>query len=173
MPADNVAPGIQTTQQMMQSFISGRRTPSGISIPKSAVPVFSLGFQVAPAYGGGNQVVLTTYQVKANWYAIICGVVLQFAGTTPPNPGDVSFSVDIDRPLGNFTAGYVEKDYGDIEMLLGSFIQDGPWPTEFRHEDGEVIRIKAVTIANMSTGAGNFLIGALWGYEWPREGWEG
>jgi len=179
MPATNgalaPAPDLSIPQKMMQSW-TGRTTPMGAPIPKSAIPVFSLGTATPTAYApaAGSSVLLVTYQVKANYYFLGCGVVLQFAGTGPaPNPGDVSFIIDIDRPLGNTTAGYVEKDYGNIPVTLGSFQQPPPWPVEFRHSNGEVIRIKGTAVANMGIGAGNFLLGALIGFEWPAEGWEG
>ena|ERR1700722_3784850 len=165
MPASTVADQLQA-QRMMVAFGDNRRTPSGIIIPKTALPVFSYGFAQVPAYG--TQIQLVQYQTKANWYSLICGIVLQFQGTGPaPNVGDVSFVVDVDVPLGKF--GETEKDYNGVPFLLGTFAPGEPWPCEFRHKDGEILRIKATPVANMGTGPGNNLIGAFLGWEWPAE----
>lgn len=163
---------IATKDEMQRVFAEGRQLPFGVKVPKFAVPVTTIGYAVPAAYG--TQVLLATYQVKAGWYAVITGVVLQFSGTGPsPNPGDVSFTVDIDRPLGDLTAGYSEKDYGSVPILLGAFTQGWIWPVEWRHSDGETIRIKATPVANMGLGAGNFLLACLLGFEWPAQGYEG
>lgn len=176
MPAANgvaKTPDLSVPQSLMRAFTPGRMLPSGLVIPKGAVPVTKLGFAVVPA-AYGTPALLTAYQVKANWYAVICGLVLQFQGTGPaPGLGDVSYTVDIDRPLNDFTAGYTEKDYGSVQFALGTFVGGPPWPVEFRHSNGETIRVKGTPVANMGLGAGNFLIGCLLGFEWPQEGFEG
>jgi len=164
----------EQSQQMASRFSMYRQTQSGLIIPKSATPVFRYGFSVVPAYG--TQVQLVEYDIPVGMFSLVCGIVLQFAGTGPaPNPGDVSFTVDIDKPLGSAaTVGYTEIDYASVPFLLGSFVYY-PWQCEFRHQDGETIRIKATPVANMGTGAGNFLLGALLGFEWPKgsRGYEG
>lgn len=164
---------IAQKQDMQRILAESRQTPFGVRVPKFSVPINALGYAEAPAYGIANQVQLASYQAKSNWYAVIVGVVLQFQGTGPaPNPGDVLFQIDIDRPVGAIS-GYVEKDYGAVPVLLGSFTSGWVWPVEFRHSDGELIRIKASTVANVGTGAGNFLVGCLLGFEWPQQGYEG
>jgi hypothetical protein len=159
---------VSEQQQLMTDWADSRRLPSGIIIPKTAVPVFAYGFAVAPAYG--TQVQLAQYQTKANWYSLICGIVAQFQGTgQAPNAGDISFVVDIDRPIGDTTAGYTEKDYNGVPFVLGTFAPGEAWPCEFKHSDGEILRIKATPVQNMSTGAGNNLVGAFLGWEWPAD----
>jgi hypothetical protein len=166
MPASDVLSRVSEQQQLMTDWADSRRLPSGIVIPKTAIPVFKYGFAVAPAYG--TQVQLAQFQTKANWYSLICGIVLQFSGTgQAPNAGDISFVVDVDVPLGEF--GETEKDYNGVPFVLGTFAPGEPWPCEFRHNDGEILRIKATPVANMSTGAGNNLVGAFLGWEWPAD----
>jgi hypothetical protein len=157
-------------QSMIRDFAEARRTPFGTVVPKIAVPVFAFGQAQVPAYG--TQVVLATYTTRSNWVSLISGLVLQFTGTGPaPQPTDATFVVDVDRPLG-LTEGYAEKDYGGVPFTLGNFTLGPVWPVEFRHNNGEVLRIKATANANMGTGVGNFFVGALVGWEWPEQGWE-
>ena len=171
MPATNGV-SLATQQDMQRVLAESRQTPFGLRIPKWAIPVTAIGSVEVPAYG--TPVAIAQYQAKANWYLVICGLVLSFQGSgTAPNPGDVSFVVDVDRPAGDFTAGYVEKDYGNIPIPLGSFTQGWNWPVEFRHSNGEIVRIKGTPVANMGTGAGNFFVGCLLGFEWPQQGYEG
>jgi len=152
---------------MMAGWGAGRGSAFGVPIPKYANPVTIFGTIVAPAYG--TQGVILQYQVKANWFAVLSAVVLQFAGAGPaPLPGDVIFTIDVDRALGS-TSGYAEKDYASIPFLLGSFTGGPQWPVEFKHKNGEIIRIKATPIANMGIGAGNFLSACLIGFEWPQQ----
>jgi hypothetical protein len=162
---------IKPTAQEMLAFATGRQTPFGLKIPKFAVPVTAIASATGLAYT--TQVVLTQVQAKANWYLVICGMVVQFQGTGPaPNPGDVTITVDVDRPLNDPTAGHAEKDYGALSVLVGSFTEN-PWPVEFRISNGEIIRLKALPNANMGVGSGNWLIGCLLGFEWPQQGYEG
>ena len=57
-----------------------------------------------------------------------------------------------------------------MPIPLGSFTTGPVWPVEFKHKNGEIIRIKISTVANVGTGAGNFVTGALLGFEWPELG---
>ena len=169
MPAqpNGTAVTLASQEQMQIALAEARKTPFGLRIPKSAVPVTSIGYAEAAAYG--TQALLTTYQAKSGYVLLITGIVLQFQGNgQAPNPGDVNFTVDIDRALGDTTGGYTEKDYGAIPILLGSFTQGWVWPCEFRHVNNEIIRIKGTPVANMGVGAGNSLIGCLLGFEWPQ-----
>jgi hypothetical protein len=161
------------TAQEMLAFAEGRQTPFGLKIPKWAVPVTAIGSATGLVYA--VQALITQYTAKANWYLVICGLVIQYTGTGPaPNPGDATFTVDVDRPLGDNTAGYGEKDYGAItDSLLGSFTTGPVWPVEFRISNGETIRLKILPNANMGIGVGNWAIGALIGFEWPQQGYEG
>lgn len=147
---------------------AGTKRPRVDLIPDHAIPVTVLGYAVAPVYGAGNQVQILQYQVRANWACLITSIVFAFQGALPaPLPGDITWCVDIDRPLGS-TAGYFEKDYGQVQLSLGS-LQMLPWPVRFRHRNGEIIRVKGYTNQNVSTGAGNFLTAALIGYEWTED----
>lgn len=149
---------------------SRRRLPSGVEIPRIAVPVFELGNQVVPAYGAANQIVLITHTVPANYEALFTGIILGYSGAPPATPGDIVYSVDVDRPLGLLSAGYDEKDFGAIPIQMGSFTEF-LWPVEFRHQSSEVIRVKAYSVANVGVGAPNTLLAALVGFKWPaREG---
>lgn len=163
------------TQNLAMSLSQSRKTPTGAPIPWTARPVTRFGQVVAPDYGSANQVVLVTYQVPVNWSALLYGVVLGFSsGSAPaPLPGDLVFTVDIDRPLGSTFGGYTEKDFNAVPYPLGSLVGGPYWPIEWQHASGETIRIKGYTVANVPTGAGSFLTAALLGWEWNTEGWEG
>lgn len=163
---------LKPTAQEMLAFATGRQTPFGLKIPKFAVPVTAIGTVTGLAYT--VQSLITQYTAKANWYLVICGLVIQYTGDGPaPNPGDATFTVDVDRPLGDNTAGKAEKDYGAIPILLGSFTGGPVWPCEFRISNGETIRLKVLPNANMGVGVGNWALGALLGFEWPQQGYEG
>ena len=148
-----------------------RKLPSGFEIPRIAEPVFEIGAQLVPAYGLANQIVLCTHTVPTNYDCLITGIVLGYQGGAPvPLPGDILYTVDVDRPLGLLTAGYDVKDYGNVPIQVGSLLFQ-PWPVEFRHASGEILRVKGTSIANVGVGAPNFLLAALVGFEWPaREG---
>ena len=166
-----VLQSLQDVQKQSMEWASSRRSPFGLPIPRVASPVTVFGFSALPG-GFGVQVQLLQFQVKANWFFLACGVVLGFSGAgNAPGPGDVQYTIDIDRELGGLD-GYVEKNYANVPFPLGS-LQIGPqWPVEFRHRNDEVIRIKGTPIANMGTGAANFLTAALVGWEWPEGGFE-
>ena len=156
----------------MQNMRDWRRLPSGIEVPSIAVPVFEMGAVLVPPYGATNQVIITTHRVPANYLCLITGLLLNYQGGVPaPLPGDVIYTVDVDRPLAAgggslLTAGYDEKDFGNVPIQLGNFAFS-PWPVEFLHQSGEVIRVKGYSVANVGIGAPNYLLGALVGFEWP------
>ena len=169
-PADFTKVSVNQARDML-AFAEGRQTPFGVKVPKFATPITAIGYATGLVYG--TQVQLAQYTAKAGYYVVFSGLVLQFMGGGPsPNPGDVTFTVDIDRPLGD-TTGHAEKDYGAVPILLGSFTQGWVWPVEFRISNSEVIRVKGLPVANMGIGAGNWLIAALLGFEWPQQGYEG
>jgi hypothetical protein len=168
MSSFKMVTGLTDVQKQMEDWGAARRTVLGAVVPKKALPVFARSFAAVPNYG--TQALVATYEVKPNWKSLICGVVLGFQGNgSAPNPGDVSYTIDIDVPPGGVSAGYTEKDYAGVPFPLGSFVL-GPWPCEFVHENGETLRVKATPVANMGVGAGNFFIGALIGWEWVKEG---
>jgi hypothetical protein len=158
---------------MMRDLTESRKTPFGTPIPWIAEPVTKFGSVQAPAYGAGNQVTILTYVTPQNFYSLICGVVLGFAGGIPtPLPGDLIFTVDIDTPLGQIGVGNPEKDFGSVQQTIGSFTPGPPWPVEWRHKNGETLRIKGQTVAHVQTLPGNFLTAAIIGWQWPLQGWE-
>jgi hypothetical protein len=163
------APDLVEIQRLSQQWAPSRQTPYGIPIPRFAVPVTKFGFvQVPAAYG--TEVVLVTYQAKANWFCLLCGLVAGYSGTgTAPLAGDVKFTVDVDRPLGAAT-GYQEKDYGRLPFPVGDFQRGPVWPVEFRLMNSQTIRLKATPVQTMSLGPGNNFVGALVGFEWPSKG---
>jgi hypothetical protein len=175
------APDLQTLHSLMNAWAEQRQTPFGVVVPKIALKVNAYGVAQVPAYGtqvnivGTNQPANQDYLVQArpNWYLLLCGVVLGFQGQGPaPNPNDVQFTIDVDRPLGATQVGYSEKDFGLVTTTLPLPGISTIEPIEFKHRNGERIRVKATPIANMGTGLGNFFSVALYGYEWPERGFE-
>lgn len=159
-------------QQLMNAWADTRRTPWGIEIPKFATPVTVFGTAAVPvAYG--TQVLVLQYQVKANFFAFLSGVVLGTDASPQPNAGDISWTIDVDRPLGDQVSGYAEKDYGAVPVNLGDFVGGPVWPVEFKHQDGEIIRIKATAVQNMGVGGANVFKACLIGFDWPMQGIEG
>lgn len=169
---DHISKLLQTLQQTAQRTKSVWGTP----IPWLAEPVFVQGFVTAPAYGAGNQLILCTYQVPRGFQALLCGLVLGYAGAAGSAlPGQVQFTVDIDNPSAPVVSpqqGYTEKDYAAVPFVLGTLVGGPVWPVEFRHDQGETIRVKGQTVSGVATGVGNFLYAALVGFQWPAMGWE-
>lgn len=161
--------------QGLEKLSGSRKTVWGTPIPWVARPVFVQGFQIAPDVGAADQVICCAYQVPRGMSALICGLVLGYSGTGGPAlPGQVLYTVDVDNPFAVPTPGigYTEKDYSLEPFQLGSFTPGEPWPVEFKHDELETIRIKAQTVAGVATGDGNFVYGALIGFQWPSMGWE-
>ena len=167
------ATSLQDVHEQLRDWGETRRSPYGLPIPRQALPVTRFGSATGLVYG--TQALLLTFQARPNWFFLACGIVLGFqGGGNAPNPGDVSYTIDIDVALGSVSgAGYAEKDYGNVPFPLGNVTIGPVWPVEFKHRNGETIRIKGTPIANMGIGAGNFLTAVLLGWEWPEEGWEG
>lgn len=173
--------------QSLDQLSRGKRTVFGTPIPWIAEPVFAFsdkvgnpnatGVVVAPAYGAANQVIIASYQVPRGYSALICGLVLGYNGGAVPQPGQILYSVDVNNSnaaVSPIPAGaYVEKDYASIPFQLGTFVGGPVWPVEFKHDQNETVRIKGQTVATVPTGVGNFLFGALIGFQWPTMGWEG
>lgn len=163
--------------QALEQLAKGKRTVWGTPVPWIAEPVFAYGFQVAPDFGAANQVILTTYQVPRGYTALLCGLVTGYVGGGGGAlPGQLLFTVDVDNPSAAVVSpaqGYPEKDYYLVPFTLGSLSPAEPWPTEFRHDQGEEVRIKGYTVSGVTTGEGNYLFGALIGFQWSTMGWEG
>jgi len=175
-------PAVETTAQdltdvleALQKAAENKRTVWGTPVPWNARPVFASGFVIAPAFGAANQVIVATYQVPVKMTALLCGLVLGYnGGGGSALPGQVLYTVDVDSPTAVPVpgVGYAEKDYSLVPFQLGSFVPGDPWPVEFVHDEGETVRIKGQTVSGVATGAGNFLFGALIGFQWPSMGWE-
>jgi hypothetical protein len=159
-------------QQRAAADYSLRRTSGGLVVPRDAVPFLALPQAPipSPGYGVANQVILAQYQVPTGWLAYFAGVLMSFDGTGfHPGSGDIVWSVDVNRDLGApLTLGYAEKDFGSILVPLGSYAA-GPWPVDWRHTDGETIRLKVYTVANVGVGVPNFMTGGLFGFAWPGD----
>lgn len=162
--------------QELQAYSATKRTVWGTPIPWIAEPVFAQGFVTAPAYGTANQDIICAYQVPRGYQALLCGLILGYAGAAGPAlPGQVVFSVDVDNPAAIPVfpqMGYTEKDYAAVPFPLGSLSPALPWPVELRHEQNETVRVKGRTVSGVATGVGNFLFAALLGFQWPAMGWE-
>lgn len=174
--ATTSSPGaaLNSIQSNMRDLALSKHTPFGVQVPKFAVPVTATGFVLVPA-AYGTQAQIVQYQAKPDYYVLICALVFGYVNTgggPAPNPGDATFAVDIDRPLGAAT-GYPCKDYGAFPFLAGSFSPGDPWPCDFRFKNGQIIRVKGTPVANMGLGAGNVFTAALLGYEWQAQGFEG
>lgn len=176
MPVD-VETQLETVLNELARTARGHRTTWGLPVPWAAEPVFASGFQVAPAYGAANQVIVATYIVPRGYTALLCGLVLDYAGSgSPALPGQILWSVDVNNPNAAVVSpqlGYTEKDYASVPFGLGAFSAGPVWPVEFRHDQNEQVRIKAQTVAVVAVGPGNFVAGALVGFQWPTMGWEG
>jgi hypothetical protein len=163
--------------QSLESLARGKRTVFGTPIPWIAEPVFQAGFVVAPDYGAANQVILLNYKVPRGYTALLNGLCFGYSGGGgSAQPGQVLFTVDVDNPSAAVipaASGYAEKDYYQVPFELGSFVGGPVWPVEFRHDQGEEVRIKGFTVSGVATGDGNFLYAALVGFQWPTMGWEG
>ncbi len=173
--ADTTAQDVTDVLQALQRASGDRKTVWGTPIPWTARPVFAAGSVEAPAFGAVNQVIVATYTVPRGYSALLCGLVLGYVGGGGSAlPGQVLYTVDVDSPTAVPVPGigHAEKDYAFVRFQLGSFVPGDPWPVEFRYYDQEQVRIKGQTVSGVATGAGNFLFGALIGWQWPTEGWE-
>ena len=160
----------------LQKLARSRRTVWGTPVPWFAEPIFAKGFVVAPDYGAANQLVILTYEVPRGYTALFCGVVFGYAGGATALPGQTVFTIDSLNANAAVTSpqpGYTVKDYSNVPFPLGSLVPGEPWPSEFKFDQNETVRIKGFTVASVPTGAGNFLFGALIGWQWPTMGWEG
>jgi len=167
---------LTTVLKELQTASESRKTVWGTPIPWTARPVFTQGFVVAPAFGAANRVIVCAYQVPRGYTALFCGLVLGYVGGGGSAlPGQVLYDVDVDNATAAVVSpanGYTEKDYSLVPFQLGTFVGGPVWPVEFVHDEGETVRIKAQTVSGVPTGAGNYVYGALIGFQWPSQGWE-
>jgi len=164
---------LASLQDTMNRFATTRQTAVGTPIPKNAVPVSVFGYVVVPAYGAVNQVVICEFTVKANNYLVLDGVAFQFTGSgQAPGPGDLLWTVDVDRPLLALT-GFPERDFGAVPFEVGSIVGGPLYPVDWRHFNEQTVRVKITSVANVGTGPGNFVKAVLHGWTWPASGSEG
>ncbi len=101
MPVQTIDP-LETLTEILQTLdktARAKKTVWGTPIPWVAEPVFASGYQIAPAYGAANQVILATYQVPRGYSALLCGLVLGYVGGAGAAlPGQILYSVDVDNP---------------------------------------------------------------------------
>ena len=150
------------------------RTPyPWVMLPPGGISFFAMGSVPAPAFGQANQVTLATYTVQDGWEGTLQDVLViyddQGAATFVQGSGDIVWTIDIDNPLGSpLATSRFLPNYAQILTQLGS-LENGPWPVRggWRMKQGEVYRVKAYTVANVATGAPNFVHGALLGWVWP------
>jgi hypothetical protein len=158
-------------QSLMRDLAPSRQSQSGKEIPWIAEPVTVFGHIETPAYGVANQGLILEYKTPQNYYSLIYGIVLGFIGAPPgpaPLPGDIVFTVDVDIPLGGTRdIGYLEKDFSQVPFSLGNLTLGPLWPVEFRHTNGEILRIKGYTTAHIQTGPTTSLVAAIRGWQWP------
>jgi hypothetical protein len=175
VPAKTTGEQLTTALQGLEKLSGSRKTVWGTPIPWQARPVFTQGFQTAPDFGSANRVIICSYRVPNNMSALICGIVLGYqGGGGAALPGQVLYDIEVDNPFAVPTPGfgYTEKDYGLEPFQVGSFVPGDPWPCEFKYDQNQTVFIKAQTVAGVATGPGNFVFGALIGFQWPSMGWE-
>jgi len=177
MPVESQsAEALQQALDTMVKLAKSRRTVWGTPVPWFAEPIFAKGFVVAPDFGAANQLVIATYEVPRGYTTLFCGVVFGYAGGGVALPGQVLFTIDSLNPnpvVVSPQQGYAVKDYANVPFALGTLAPGNPWPVEFKFDQNETVRIKGQTVSTVATGAGNFLFGALFGWQWATAGWEG
>lgn len=123
----------------------------------------------APAYGAANQVVVCSYAIPAGFTACIKAIMRSYSGSGwVEGSGDIVWDIDVDRPLGaSPIIGWGLPDYTANIFSLGS-PSLGPWkvPGAIIVQSG-TIRMKARTVANVTVGAPNYLVGTLIGWIYP------
>lgn len=135
--------------------------------PVAEQQIFQLASVAAPAYG--TQVLLVSFQVPQAMEAVINHILLEYDGSGYTiGSGAITFSVDINRPLGATTQGYNPPGWGSITTQLGQAIYH-PWPIPggIRLSERDTIRIKATTANPLGIGAPNYITAALIGWYYP------
>jgi hypothetical protein len=135
--------------------------------PPTFQQIFEENSVAAPAYG--TQVQLTSFTVPQAMEAIINYIVLEYDGSGYTiGSGAITYSVDINRPLGATTQGYNPPGWGAILSQLGNVMYQ-PWPIPggIRLYERDTIRIKALTANPLGIGAPNYITGILMGWYYP------
>ena len=134
----------------------------------SAIQIHAQASVVAPAYG--TQVLITSFQCPQAMEAVINMIVMEYDGSGyVPGSGSLTFTVDINRPLGATVQGYNPPGWGSITTQLGSTVPGDPFPIPagIRLSERDTIRIKATTAASLGIGAPNYITGILLGWYYP------
>jgi hypothetical protein len=136
--------------------------------PQSAISISARGSVVAPA--NGTQVQICSFTVPQAMEAVINFIVCKVQGFTfDEGSGQITWTVDIDRPLGSTTVGYNPPFFGSITTELGSLQIPFPIPSGIRLSERLTIRLKVTTTAPVPVGAPNYIIGMLIGWYYPTK----
>jgi len=140
--------------------------------PPRSKHVFQSGFLAAPDPATGIQEVLE-YRVDDGFDFCLSDLVLQVIGNWLP--GDFTFSLDINSPIGVTSANTLPyKDYQNIQVTMGGNGPGAPLASPAPVRSGElsilrardVLRVK-VTNINVPIGNPQFFIAAIWGWVFP------
>lgn len=142
-----------------------------VHMPENGRPFNRVGSVVAPAFGDVNQVAVTgvQYEVPAGYVGVLRGLFWQYVGTGFVNgSGNVVVTVDVNTPLGTTPAtAFNLPDYSNMVVAIGD--ANYPWPVDggWFLREGDMVRMKAYTVATVGTGAGNYVLGGVQGWVWP------
>jgi hypothetical protein len=84
-----------------------------------------------------------------------------------PGDGNIIVDLDVNRPVQlTPSVGRPIRGYGNVVTPLGSYEIDHLIHGGVMLYEGDILRLKVRTVAAVSVGAGNFVNGALAGWEW-------
>jgi hypothetical protein len=142
-----------------------------VAPPQSATQINRRGNIAAPA--NGVQALVTSFQVPQAMEAVITHVVCK-AVLGSPSPfvdgsGSITWTIDINRPLGATSQGYNPPDFGTIVNQLGDNALGLPYPIPggIRLNERDYIRLKVTTEAPIPVGAPYYIVGMLLGWFYP------
>lgn len=142
-----------------------------VFMPPGGRPFNRRGSLVAPAYGAGNQAVVTSFEVPAGYQGVLLNLFWQYVGTGfVQGSGTIVTTVDINTPLGVAAlGGYTLPDFANMTLSIGD--NTYPWPVDggWVLDEGQVVRMKSYTTATVTVGAGNYIHGGLLGWIWPAQ----
>ena len=135
--------------------------------PPSETPVSARETIAAPAYG--VQALITSCQVPQAMEAVITHILCKFDGSGfVQGSGAVTWTIDINRPLGAAQQGYNPPFFGSIITQLGDFLTfPFPVPGGIRLSERDTIRFKVTTAAPVGIGAPNYITAMLLGWYYP------